>query len=68
LSNFRIWTVGWTKLIIFDDSEPAFGPRWAGLYSAARGANSSLPAALDGQPEAILEELRSAKASWGYVR
>src|SRR5580698_5563423 len=36
LSNFRIWTVGWTKLIIFDDSEPAFGPRWAGLYSAAR--------------------------------
>jgi hypothetical protein len=65
LSNFRIWTVGGTKLIVFDDSEPALGRWWAGLHSAARGANSSLPAGLDGQPEAILEELRRAKASWG---
>lgn len=65
LSNFQIWSIRSTKFIVFDDTEPASGRWWAGVNSAIRGTNSSLPAMLDGQPEKILEELQAAKAAWG---
>ena len=65
LSNFQARSFGTTKLIVFDDTDPASGRWWARVNSALRGTNSSLPAMLDRQPEEILEALRAAKANWG---
>jgi hypothetical protein len=60
LSNFRIWRMKGTKLIVFDDEKPRHA--WlATINRMTSGATSALPSMMDVEPVKLLEMLQRAK-------
>lgn len=60
LSNFRIWSIRGTRVVVFDDETPPY-TRLGRANRSTFGATSSLPNLLNATPEDVLEALKRAK-------
>jgi hypothetical protein len=63
VSDFKIWKYRRNRLVVFNDADPPNG-RLAAINRRISGATSSLPAALNIDPEQLLTAVQSAKGRW----